>query len=116
MAANSNMVNITVEVPNGSGAKVAKRLTFKNLRTIPIGVIRQTRSNTQNQVWAVFEWACDAKNLEILDQLPSSEVDSLLARMQQASEVDLGESQGSSTSSKSTSSRSKRTSSVLESD
>ena len=111
MAANE-LVSISVEVTNGTGTTVSKILKFKSFMLIPAGIIRKTRNDFNAQRWAVLEWACDERNLEIVDQIPSNKLDDLVTEMQKASQVDLGESERSSTSSRSTARPSKRTSST----
>lgn len=107
-----DLVSIDVEVTNGNGSTVTKTLKFKSFKLIPSGIIRKTRRSSQEQIWAAIEWACDEKNLEIVDLIPSSEIEDLVAKMNEASQVDLGESVRSSTSSRSTARPSKRTSST----
>lgn len=112
MAAN-DLLSISVEVMNGTGTTVTKTLKFKSFMLIPVGIIRKTRGDTsRDQIWAILEWACDEKNLEIVDQVASSKLDDLINEMNSASQVDLGESSRSSTSSRSTARPSKRTSST----
>lgn len=108
MAAN-NMVSISVEIPTDTGGTVKRTLKFKSFSLLPVGLIRATRDNAQEQMWRILEWACDAKGLEIVDQIPSAKVEDLMLEMQAASQVDVGESARSSTSSRSTARPSKRT-------
>jgi len=107
-------INVEIMTPNGLATRAIK---FKPFTMIPVGILRATRKTPSEQVWAILEWACDAKTLEIIDQMPSGSgnVDKLIVEMQKASQVDLGESSGSSTTSstsKSTATRSRRTSST----
>jgi len=109
----NGLVSLDVEImtPNGPATRTIK---FKSFAMIPVGLLRATRRSPSEQVWVILEWACDAKALEIIDQMPSGNgnVDKLIVEMQKASQVDLGESSGSSTTSstsRSTGTRSKRT-------
>lgn len=112
MAAN-DLISISVEVTNGTGTTVSKTLKFKSFMMIPNGVFRKTRGGAyRDQIWAILEWACDEKNLEIIDQVASSKLEDLINEMNTASQVDLGESSRSSTSSRSTARPSKQTSST----
>ncbi len=87
-----------------------KELTFKSLTLVPLGILRKTRGDQTEQMWQVFEWALPPESLALLDELPGHQLEEILTRLNEASEADLGKSQGSSTSSKSTARRSKPTS------
>jgi hypothetical protein len=108
----NGLVSLSVEVMTPTGIASKKTIKFKSFEHIPIGLLRSTRKTPGEQVWKILEWACDAKALEIVDQMASNKLDDLIVEMQKASRVDLGESSGSSTTStmsRSTASRSKRT-------
>ncbi|MGV0805810.1 hypothetical protein [Mycolicibacterium setense] len=94
-----------------------RTLGFKSMTLLPGGILRKTRHDEMEQMWQAFEWAVDsAEDLAVLDLIPPHKLLDTLRDMQKASEVDLGKSGGSSTSSSSTRKRSKPTSSPSDSD
>lgn len=108
-----SMLTIDVEVTT-NGKAATKTLKFNSLALIPIGVLRRSRHDQQEQMWAIFEWAFPPESLTVIDSLPTREMGNLLARMQAVSEVDAGESSPSPKSSESggTVKRSRQTSST----
>jgi hypothetical protein len=100
-------LSITIELPTGK-----KTLQFTPLNLVPIGIIRRTRDDNTEQMWQIFEWSLYAKDLAVLDQAPATQLWDILGEMQKISQADLGESEASPTSSKSTARRSKPTSST----
>lgn len=86
------MISIEVEVTNDSGETSTHTLEFKSLAEVPIGLLRKTRGDQQEQMWVVFEWALSPEQLAVFDGLPASELDPVLIQMQKASGVELGES------------------------
>lgn len=111
----NGLVSLDVEIMTPNGGTASRTIKFKSFTLIPIGLLRETRKTPSEQVWKILEWACDAKTLEIVDQMSASKLDGLIVEMQKASQVDLGESSGSSTMStrsRSTATRSRRISST----
>lgn len=88
----SAMRSVEVECWNGSGETTTKTLHFKSLTLVPLGIVRKTRRDYSEQMWAIFEWALDPEDLDVLDQIPSDKLDDLLAAMQKASGTTPGES------------------------
>lgn len=83
----------SLEVEIGSNGKVeTKTLTFKPLTLVPLGILRRTRRDQSEQMWAIFEWALDPEELDILDQVSSDKLTELLMAMQTISVTELGES------------------------
>ena len=83
----------TIDVEIGfNGTVETKTLTFRPLTVVPLGILRRTRRDPQEQMWAIFEWALDPDDLDILDQVASDKLDETLMAMQKASVADLGES------------------------
>ncbi|OBJ26969.1 hypothetical protein [Mycobacterium sp. 1245801.1] len=91
-------LTLDVEIPTEDGGTEKKTLTFKSLQVIPMGLIRETRNNYNEQMWRVFEWAFSAEDLAILDQVPGNKTQDLLREMQKQSGLEVGESSASSTS------------------
>jgi hypothetical protein len=89
-----NTLSIDIEVPNGEVADT-KTIYFKPLNVVPMGIIRKTRKDPNEQMWAVFEWAMAEDDLALFDEMPLKELQDIQERMAEASEVDLGKSQGS---------------------
>lgn len=69
-----------------------KTLHFQSLDIVPLGIVRETRNDPNEQMWRILEWALSAEDLALLDQLPSTKLVDTLDRMRAASGVDLGES------------------------
>lgn len=92
------LLSIEVDLAGPRGGVKKKALRFKNLTEVPIGLVRRTRNDTTEQMWAVFEWAFAPEDLELFDSLPAAKVLEILAQMQEASKVEVGESSASSTS------------------
>lgn len=101
---------LTTEITLPDGTE--KELRFRSLVLVPISIIRQTRYDKDDQMWCMFEWSLTPKSLALLDQMPASQCMPLLQKLQEVSQIALGESQASSRSSKSTVRRSKRTAST----
>jgi hypothetical protein len=93
---NTTTLSIEVELPTAKGGVEKKQLNFKSLALLPLGIVRATRNDNTEQMWQAFEWALSAKDLALFDQLPASKVYDILRAMQEASQVDLGESPASS--------------------
>lgn len=92
------LLSLEVEIPTEDGGTEKKAIQYKPLTQVPIGIVRRTRHDNDEQMWAIFEWAFSAEDLATFDLLPAAKLLSLLEEMQQASRVDLGESQASPTS------------------
>lgn len=92
-------VSVEVEIFNDKGEAEKVDVEFTSLRYMPLGLVRSHRDNFTAQLFAAVEWAMDAKTLAIVDKMPSSQLFDLYTRMQTASEVEVGESDGSSTTS-----------------
>lgn len=103
---------IEVECVDGE----TRTLTFNSMTLLPAGILRKTRHDEQEQMWQAFEWALDTEGLAVLDLIPPHKLLDTLRDMQKASEVDLGKSGASSTSSSGTRKRSRPTSSASASD
>ena len=86
-----NLLELEVNVPTEDGGTEKKTIRFRPLTTIPIGLVRQTRHDKTEQMWAVFEWALPDEDLAIFDRLPSTVLYSTIADMQKASGITLGE-------------------------
>lgn len=93
-----SLPTIEVEVPTEDGGVEKKTLPFKSLTGVPIGLIRETRHNFNEQMYRVFEWAFSPDDLAVIDQLPGSTVLDVLKDMQKASGIEVGESSASPTS------------------
>ena len=92
-------------------------LEFKPLSQVPIGILRRNRSDTEGQMWDMFEWGLSPEHLAILDELPAEDnLQPILAEWQKHDRVEAGESDASPNSSTSTARRSKPTSSTRDSD
>lgn len=91
-------LTLEVEIPTAKGGVAKKSLSFKSLSEVPMGLIRRTRNNHNEQMWAVFEWAFSAADLAVLDQVPGSKTLEVLKEMQKLSGLDVGESAASPTS------------------
>lgn len=91
-AETNGKLSIEVEIPNGNGEKVTRTVCFTSLNEAPLGIVRTTRNNQNEQMWRILEWALAPKDLEILDQVPSRKLTELLQQMQDASNITLGES------------------------
>lgn len=89
------LLTVDVEIIGEDGETKTEKLSFKPLNLVPLGILRKTRRNSTEQMWAIFEWALDADGLDILDQVSSDKLDETLIAMQKASSVDLGESTAS---------------------
>lgn len=76
-------------------------VTFKPFGKLPVGVFRKARAegNEMEQTFQLLEAGTDAAGLEVLDDLPISELDQVFEGWAAASGVEPGESLGSSTSS-----------------
>lgn len=85
--ADDDLLSIEVELPSGE----TKALRFRNLTGVPIGIVRRTRGNNTEQMWVVFEWAFAPEDLAVFDEMPSAKVLVILAQMQEASKIELGE-------------------------
>ncbi|PJE24731.1 MAG: hypothetical protein CK431_04325 [Mycobacterium sp.] len=94
----STLLSIDVEVTTEDGGTETRAMQFKSLRTVPIGIIRRTRHNQEEQMWEIFEWALSVDDLATLDAAPAAKLLEILAEMQKVSQVELGESQASPTS------------------
>lgn len=89
----SNRLTIDVEIPTDDGGVETKTLHFKPLTVVPLGIVRKTRNNQQEQMFAIFEWAISPEDLdEVLDKLPADKLQETLEQMQKASGVEVGES------------------------
>lgn len=66
-------------------------LRFTSLNKVPIELLRTTRHDRTEQMWQIFEWAFTAEELEKFGTLPGGELMAIMAAMQQASQVELGE-------------------------
>jgi hypothetical protein len=80
---------------------------------MPGRISRLHRGDIESQMWEAFEWGLkDAKQLDLIDEMPMSEIMEMLSDWQEGSQTDMGKSPGSSNTSKSPSAvrRSKRTS------
>lgn len=108
----SELLEATVELDDGETVSIK----FTSLNLLPIGLLRRTRNDEQEQVWATLEWALDPESLTLLDELPATQLMAVLDEMQKVSQANLGKSGSSSPSSKTTARRSKRTSSPSDSD
>jgi hypothetical protein len=108
MAANDDQRKIEVELPGGA----KKSVRFTSLTLVPMGLVRRTRNDRTEQLWSILEWAVHSDDWAIVDELPTSQLVDLLTRMQEISEVSMGESEASSKPSTSTARRSKQTSST----
>ena len=107
-------LSIEVVVYNAKGQEETKSLQFKSLLYCPMGIVRETRNNVREQLFRVLEWSVDPTDMVVVDLVPASELTNLLEKMQEASDVKLGESDGSSktsSTSRSGARRSKPTSS-----
>lgn len=89
---NSHLLTIEVEHPNGDGETVTATLHFQSLTLVPLGILRKTRRDYQEQMWAIFEWSLPPEDLDILDQVPSDKLDDILAEMQRVSGTAAGKS------------------------
>jgi hypothetical protein len=86
-------LSIDVEVPVGTNGKVeTKTITYRSFNLAPLGILRHTRGNQQEQMWAIFEWALAPEDLDVLDRVPSHKLNDLLIAMQTASGIAMGES------------------------
>lgn len=85
-----NKLSLEIEIPTDDGVET-KTIWFKPLNLVPLGIVRRTRKNLNEQMWAVFEWAMSEDDLQWFDQLPLKELQNINERMADASEVDLGE-------------------------
>lgn len=92
-------LSVEVEIFNSKGEGEKIEVEFTSLTYLPLGVVRMHRDNFTAQLFAAVEWAMDEKNLAIVDKMPSPQLFDLYTRMQAASEVEVGESDGSSTTS-----------------
>jgi hypothetical protein len=86
-------------------------LTFKPVTQVPIGILRRNSKDNEAQMWETLAWGLTAEDLEVLDQLPSNELENIMRLWQAADDTTLGESSASPASSTSTAGRSKPTSS-----
>jgi hypothetical protein len=84
-----NTLSIDVEVPHGDSVE-CKTIYFRPLNVVPMGIIRKTRKDPNEQMWAVFEWAMAEDDLALFDEMPLKELQDIQERMANASEVDLG--------------------------
>lgn len=91
-------LTLDVEIPTEDGGVEQKTLTFKTLASVPMGLIRETRNNFNEQMWRVFEWAFSAEDLAVLDQVPGNKTMDVLREMQKQSGLEVGESSASPTS------------------
>lgn len=91
-------LTLDVEIPTEDGGTETKTLTFKTLAEVPMGLIRETRNNFNEQMWRVFEWAFSADDLAVLDQVPGNKTLDVLREMQKLSGLEVGESSASPTS------------------
>lgn len=78
------------EVPTEDGEGTEEViLTFtKRTTNIPSGIFRRNRNSELAATFAVFEWGLSADQLEILDRIPLSEVDTIFEAWQKDSERD----------------------------
>lgn len=72
------------------GKKVEHTIVLKPFDQVPNGVLRKNRDNPEAGVWAMFEWALSAKDLELFDLLPASDTADLLEAWQKDTGVDAG--------------------------
>ena len=93
-AKNAENFTHTVTLDDGS----EKTITLKNFGRVPAGLIRKNRKNTEEAMWALIEWgAATPDDLDVFDQIPLDEVESLFVAWQEWSQVTVGESSSSST-------------------
>ncbi|AER47571.1 tail assembly chaperone [Mycobacterium phage DS6A] len=90
----ANLLEIEVDVPSDGTIDGAEPTTlrFRSLAVVPVGILRRTRKDQQEQMWAVFEWALPPAELAKLDELPADKLVDTLHAMQRKSGVELGES------------------------
>ncbi|QDF19745.1 tail assembly chaperone [Mycobacterium phage LilSpotty] len=105
---------LETKVDLGDGETVT--IKFKSLNLLPLGLLRTTRDDEQEQVWRTLEWAVAPECLPMVDELPASKLMTIILQMQEESQANLGKSENSSPSSTSTETPSKPTSSTEVSD
>ncbi|AER47572.1 tail assembly chaperone [Mycobacterium phage DS6A] len=88
----ANLLEIEVDVPSDGTIDGAEPTTlrFRSLAVVPVGILRRTRKDQQEQMWAVFEWALPPAELAKLDELPADKLVDTLHAMQRKSGVELG--------------------------
>lgn len=95
-------------------------LKFKSVNQVPAGTLFYGEGegflDSSTIMVETLKWALDAASYKVLLKLPMVSWKNILGEMSRISDADLGKSEGSSTSSKSTGRRSKQTSSDSDSD
>lgn len=70
-----------------------KKLTLPKFDQIPFGVIRKMRKESaEEQMFLMFEQLADDKALEVIDEMPTAEIEKLVEAWQKDGGVTKGES------------------------
>jgi hypothetical protein len=93
----ADLLSVEIELPTANGGTESRILRFKSWNEIPIGILRRHRNDFTAQLYAALEWSLPASELAVFDELPASKLLEVRAKMQEASNADLGESPASST-------------------
>jgi len=79
----------TVQIPNEDGEGVEDvELVFKDIKDLPVGIIRRHRRDVEAQMWATFEWGLSPEHLELFDRMPASGFRDVLKAWQESEDAE----------------------------